>query len=258
MKHIKNVIGCILSCIVLATGMITGSAASDPSAETEIFSTDPTDPYMTDPPDETVPTRAPQESYCTISVGKVLSNDDLGEVTLKPGETVTYEVYVEGINGCGNFISYPYEWKIEGVSPCVYSSIDTRYVWSNGVMSQFELTITAGDEGTGTVPLDITPPLEKPGTIAFENQYGEPRAAIKLEVGSITLHVQSDNATDSTETLTEPSTDPTEPATEPKAIYGDFNHDGVVNASDATVILLYAAEYGAGTFTGTFEEYVNR
>ena len=41
-------------------------------------------------------------------------------------------------------------------------------------------------------------------------------------------------------------------------VFGDFNGDGIVNASDASVILIYAAEYGAGTFTGTFEEYVNR
>ncbi|MBR3629737.1 MAG: hypothetical protein IKN55_04605 [Oscillospiraceae bacterium] len=44
---------------------------------------------------------------------------------------------------------------------------------------------------------------------------------------------------------------------EAKPLYGDFNHDGEVNASDATVILLYAAEYGAGKFTGTFEEYLD-
>ena len=44
----------------------------------------------------------------------------------------------------------------------------------------------------------------------------------------------------------------------PQHLYGDFNGDGIVNASDASVILIYAAEYGAGTFTGTFEEYVNR
>ena len=41
-------------------------------------------------------------------------------------------------------------------------------------------------------------------------------------------------------------------------VNGDFNKDGVVNASDASIILIYAAEYGAGTFSGTFEEYVNR
>ena len=45
--------------------------------------------------------------------------------------------------------------------------------------------------------------------------------------------------------------DPTEP------IYGDFNHDGEVNASDAAIMLIYAAAHGAGTFPGTFEEYVN-
>ena len=45
---------------------------------------------------------------------------------------------------------------------------------------------------------------------------------------------------------------------EAKPLYGDFNGDGIVNASDASVILIYAAEYGAGTFSGTFEEYVNR
>ena len=60
-----------------------------------------------------------------------------------------------------------------------------------------------------------------------------------------------------TDTIMETGTqDPTEPKS--KTVYGDFNGDGIVNASDATVILLYAAEYGAGTFTGTFEEYVNR
>ena len=64
----------------------------------------------------------------------------------------------------------------------------------------------------------------------------------------------------SEETPTEvPSEDPTEPTTElpgPKPVYGDFNHDGVVNASDAAVILIYSAKYGAGQFGGSFEEYV--
>lgn len=41
-------------------------------------------------------------------------------------------------------------------------------------------------------------------------------------------------------------------------IIGDFNGDGVVNASDASIILIYAAEHGAGKFAGTFEEYLNR
>ena len=53
--------------------------------------------------------------------------------------------------------------------------------------------------------------------------------------------------------------DPTEPTTElpgPEPIYGDFNHDGAVNASDAAVILIYSAKYGAGQFGGSFEEYV--
>ncbi len=40
-------------------------------------------------------------------------------------------------------------------------------------------------------------------------------------------------------------------------VFGDFNHDGEVNASDAAIMLIYAAEHGAGTFSGTFEEYVN-
>ena len=39
-------------------------------------------------------------------------------------------------------------------------------------------------------------------------------------------------------------------------VYGDFNFDGEVNAADAVIILQYAAERGAGSFTGTFEEYV--
>ena len=53
--------------------------------------------------------------------------------------------------------------------------------------------------------------------------------------------------------------DPTEPTTElpgSEPVYGDFNHDGVVNASDAAVILIYSAKYGAGQFDGSFEEYV--
>lgn len=41
-------------------------------------------------------------------------------------------------------------------------------------------------------------------------------------------------------------------------VNGDFNKDGVVNASDAATILIYSAQYGSGTFSGTFEEYVNR
>ena len=44
---------------------------------------------------------------------------------------------------------------------------------------------------------------------------------------------------------------------EAKPLYGDFNHDGEVNASDAAIMLIYAAAHGAGTFPGTFEEYVN-
>lgn len=39
-------------------------------------------------------------------------------------------------------------------------------------------------------------------------------------------------------------------------VYGDFNSDGEVNASDAALILIYAAAHGAGSFNGTFEEYI--
>ena len=49
-----------------------------------------------------------------------------------------------------------------------------------------------------------------------------------------------------------------EMSTEPHALYGDYNRDDVVNASDAAIVLIYSAAKGAGTFTGTFEEYVNR
>ena len=45
---------------------------------------------------------------------------------------------------------------------------------------------------------------------------------------------------------------------EPQQLYGDFNHDGEVNASDAAIMLIYAAEHGAGTFSGSFEEYVSK
>ena len=38
---------------------------------------------------------------------------------------------------------------------------------------------------------------------------------------------------------------------------GDINNDGEVNAKDAALILVYAAEIGAGNFDGTIEEYVN-
>ena len=44
----------------------------------------------------------------------------------------------------------------------------------------------------------------------------------------------------------------------PQQLYGDFNHDGEVNASDAAIMLVYAAEHGAGTFSGSFEEYVSK
>ncbi|MCR4646500.1 MAG: hypothetical protein K5695_14020 [Oscillospiraceae bacterium] len=44
----------------------------------------------------------------------------------------------------------------------------------------------------------------------------------------------------------------------PQQLYGDFNHDGEVNASDAAIMLIYAAEHGAGTFSGSFEEYVSK
>ena len=36
----------------------------------------------------------------------------------------------------------------------------------------------------------------------------------------------------------------------------DLNHDGTVNAKDAALILMYAAEVGAGNFDGTVQEYV--
>ena len=45
---------------------------------------------------------------------------------------------------------------------------------------------------------------------------------------------------------------------ETQMLYGDFNHDGEVNASDAAIMLIYAAEHGAGTFSGSFEEYVSK
>ena len=45
---------------------------------------------------------------------------------------------------------------------------------------------------------------------------------------------------------------------EPHDTFGDYSHDGKVNASDAAVMLIYAAEYGADTFQGTFEEYLSR
>lgn len=49
-----------------------------------------------------------------------------------------------------------------------------------------------------------------------------------------------------TEETTEPSTTPaTEPATS-SAMKGDINEDGVVNASDAAIILIYSAMIGAG------------
>lgn len=38
---------------------------------------------------------------------------------------------------------------------------------------------------------------------------------------------------------------------------GDINNDGEINAKDAALILVYAAEVGAGNFSGTIEEYVN-
>ena len=37
---------------------------------------------------------------------------------------------------------------------------------------------------------------------------------------------------------------------------GDHNHDGRVDATDAAYILQYAAEIGAGNFTGTLDEYM--
>lgn len=37
---------------------------------------------------------------------------------------------------------------------------------------------------------------------------------------------------------------------------GDINNDGEINAKDAALILVYAAEVGAGNFSGTIEEYV--
>jgi hypothetical protein len=41
-------------------------------------------------------------------------------------------------------------------------------------------------------------------------------------------------------------------------VFGDINGDGKVDASDAAVILEYAAANGAGNFTGTLEEYVKQ
>ena len=40
-----------------------------------------------------------------------------------------------------------------------------------------------------------------------------------------------------------------------ETLEGDHNGDGVVNAKDAAIILIYAAEFGAGNFQGTFTEF---
>ena len=39
--------------------------------------------------------------------------------------------------------------------------------------------------------------------------------------------------------------------------YGDFNHDGWVNAEDAAVILQYAAKVGTNANVGSFQQYIN-
>ncbi len=46
--------------------------------------------------------------------------------------------------------------------------------------------------------------------------------------------------------------------TEQHDLYGDYNHDGEVNASDAAYILIYAAEHGAGSYNGTFKDYLSK
>ena len=41
-------------------------------------------------------------------------------------------------------------------------------------------------------------------------------------------------------------------------MFGDVNGDGVVNASDAAIILQYSAAVGASTFEGTLTEYLEQ
>lgn len=45
---------------------------------------------------------------------------------------------------------------------------------------------------------------------------------------------------------------------EAPALFGDINSDGAVNAIDASLILRYAAEYGAKNFSGTLDEWLAR
>lgn len=61
---------------------------------------------------------------------------------------------------------------------------------------------------------------------------------------------------------TDPSTEPTEPTTDPvepvaSKVNPDVNGDGVINASDAAEILMYAAQYGAGKVK-SFDEYMKK
>ncbi|MBQ8928591.1 MAG: hypothetical protein IJ055_10025 [Oscillospiraceae bacterium] len=45
---------------------------------------------------------------------------------------------------------------------------------------------------------------------------------------------------------------------EAPVLFGDINNDGRVNASDASLILKYAADYGAKKFSGTLDEWLAR
>lgn len=55
----------------------------------------------------------------------------------------------------------------------------------------------------------------------------------------------------------DPGTTPDDPGTtEPTGVFGDFNNDGEVDASDAAILLVYSAEVGAGNTTLTFDKWL--
>ena len=223
--------------------------------------------FISFPVDSSTAVEPSDESLYEIAV-----NAGPGDVILTPGQTFTFGASVQALRG-GTFrvkqASFIQVSKMNPDDPaCVYSQIEWEATLNaEKNMLIFNAKVTGGDVGFEKVQLVVP----KDMGISIINPNGVITDLNDINVGTVNIEVKPEPTEPETEPTepeteptepetepTEPETEPTEPKTEPQRIFGDFNNDGLVNASDASIILIYAAEHGAGKFAGTFEEYINR
>jgi len=84
--------------------------------------------------------------------------------------------------------------------------------------------------------------------------YGEEGSTAQAYAEKYNIDFKPLSEAPDTQTETQPETKASASSSGSK---GDINNDGEINAKDAALILVYAAEVGAGNFKGTIEEYVN-